>query len=56
MVGDFYSIVYEVVYIIRVTIATFGMLYYGSLYKVVYIMPVFAYTSIGLTVGLKTYI
>ncbi len=48
MVGDFYSIVYEVVYIIRVTTATFGILYYGSLYQVVYIIPVSAYKSICL--------
>ncbi len=48
MVGDFFSIVYEVVYIIQVTTATFGILYYGSLYQVVYIIPVSAYTSIGL--------
>ncbi len=48
MVGDFYSIVYEVVYIIRVTTVTFGILYYGSLYQVVYIIPVSAYMSIRL--------
>ncbi len=48
MVGDFYSIIYEVVYIIRVTTATFGILYYTSLYEVVYIIPISAYTSIRL--------
>ncbi len=49
MVGDFYSIVYEVVYIIQVTTATFGILYYGSLYQVVYIIPVSAYTRSAYT-------
>ncbi len=51
MVGDFYSIVYKVVYIIPVSTVTFGILYYGSLYQVVYIIRVSAYTSICLTLG-----
>ncbi len=48
IVGVFYCIVYEVVYIIRVSTATFRILYIGSLYEVVYIIPVTSYTSIRL--------
>jgi hypothetical protein len=48
MVGVFYCIVYEVVYIIRVSTVTFRILYIGSLHEVVNIIPVTAYTSIRL--------
>jgi hypothetical protein len=48
MVGVFYCIVYEVVYIIRVSTLTFRILYIGSLHEVVYIIPVTAYMSIRL--------
>ena len=50
MVGDFYSIVYEVVYIIQVTTVSFHIQYIRSLYKMVYFIPVSAYSCIGLTV------
>ncbi len=39
MVGVFYCIVYEVVYIIRESTVTFGIQYIGSLYEVVYFIP-----------------
>ena len=48
MVGVFYCIVYEVVYIIRESTVTFRIQYIGSLYEVVYFIPVTAYTSIRL--------
>jgi hypothetical protein len=45
MVGAFYCKVYEVVYIIRESTVTFCIQYIGSLYEVVYFIPVTAYTS-----------
>ncbi len=48
MVGVFYCIVYEVVYIIWESTVTFRIQYIGSLYQVVYFIPVTAYTSIRL--------
>ncbi len=41
-------VLYEVVYIIRVSTVLFCTQYIGSLYKVVYFIPVTAYTSIRL--------
>ena len=48
--GNFHSIVYEIVYSIRVSATTLRILYYGPLYEVVYcirneVIPVTAYTS-----------
>ncbi len=48
MVGVFYCIVYEVVYIIQVTTVSFHIQFIRSLYKMVYFIPVTAYTSIRL--------
>ncbi len=45
MVGVFYCIVYEVVYIIRESTVTFCIQYVGSLYEVVYFIPNTAYTK-----------
>ncbi len=45
MVGVFYCIVYEVVYIIWESTVTFCIQYVGSLYEVVYFIPNTAYTK-----------